>query len=111
MIRIEEDAQALLLKRLHALPQSVAGLRVVLTGNTCHGLHGALQWSALLRPDDQWEDNQGVRILAAPAFWPYLDNATISLGNNGEQSGLWLTLQPTACDCDNRDCAVPHPQA
>ncbi len=108
MIQIEAKALQQLLILQRQLTGPCAGLRILLDGDVCQGWQATLEWTRRQRAEDYPLSHQGLVLLAAIPHWPYLQGAVIRTGVQGQQPGVWVELQATACHCDNQACSSPQ---
>ena len=104
MIDIQPEALATLQALQQSLTQPHFGLRLVVSGDPCHGSNLAVGWSAQMLGDDLRLDLPGLSLVADRRQWPQLKGAVITLAQRQGETGLEIKLQPAGCQCDTGRC-------
>ena len=109
MIQIDSAALSALRNLAAELPETVAGLRLVPSGDACQGWRVALSWCQARDSNDLCWSQEGVTLIADRRHWPTLQGCEIALAERNGETGLNIRLQPAGCQCERGSCSPAEP--
>ena len=109
MIQIDSAALSALRTLAAALPETVAGLRLVPSGDACQGWQLHLMWCRQREVNDLCWSQEGVTLIADRRHWPTLQGCEIVLAERHGEPGLNIRLQPAGCQCERGSCSPAEP--
>ena len=109
MIQIDSAALSALRNLAAELPETVAGLRLVPSGDACQGWQVALSWCQARDSNDLCWSQEGVTLISDRRHWPTLQGCEIALAERNGETGLNIRLQPAGCQCERGSCSPAEP--